>query len=62
MRIAYIAVAALAIAGCSQTPKVETDPRNGRVDVDVSAVAPGIYVLRLDAGGDTHALRLAVAR
>jgi hypothetical protein len=38
MRIAYaIAAALLAIPGCSQTPKVETDPSNGRVDVDMEA-------------------------
>lgn len=36
MRIAYAGAAVLlAIAACSQTPKVETDPETGRVDVDV---------------------------
>lgn len=37
MRIARIivAIAVLAMAGCSRTPKVETDPASGRVDVDV---------------------------
>jgi hypothetical protein len=36
MRIAYAAAAALlAVGACSQTPKVETDPGSGRVDVDV---------------------------
>jgi hypothetical protein len=36
MRIAYaVSVALLIIAGCSQAPKVETDPESGRVDVDV---------------------------
>lgn len=36
MRIACAAAAALlAVGACSQTPKVETDPGRGRVDVDV---------------------------
>jgi Cu/Zn superoxide dismutase len=36
MRITYaISAALLAIAACSQTPKVETDPESGGVDVDV---------------------------
>ncbi|HEX8695522.1 MAG TPA: hypothetical protein VF746_24125 [Longimicrobium sp.] len=36
MRIVYAAAAALlAVGACSQTPKVETDPGSGRVDVDV---------------------------
>ena len=36
MRIAYaVSAALLVIAGCSQTPKVETDPASGRVDVDM---------------------------
>ena len=38
MRLAHVAAAAaLAVAACSQTPKVETDPDTGRVDVDVEA-------------------------
>ena len=38
MRSAYLAAAALlAVASCSQVPKVETDPETGRVDVDVEA-------------------------
>lgn len=38
MRSAYVAAAALlAVAACSQTAKVETDPETGRVDVDVEA-------------------------
>jgi Cu/Zn superoxide dismutase len=36
MRVAYVAAAALlAVGACSQTPKVQTDPETGRVDVDV---------------------------
>lgn len=38
MRTACAAAAALlVVASCSQTPKVETDPESGRVDVDVEA-------------------------
>ncbi|HEX2206798.1 MAG TPA: hypothetical protein VHG93_03895 [Longimicrobium sp.] len=38
MRTACVAAAALfVVANCSQTPKVETDPETGRVDVDVEA-------------------------
>jgi hypothetical protein len=38
VRSACVAAAALlAVASCSQTPKVETDPETGRVDVDVEA-------------------------
>jgi hypothetical protein len=35
MRVAYLAAALLAVGACSQTPKVQTDPETGRVDVDV---------------------------
>jgi hypothetical protein len=35
MRIAMIAVAALAAAACARTVKVETDPSSGKVDVDM---------------------------
>lgn len=36
MRMPYVAAAALlAVAGCAQTARVETDPATGRVDVDV---------------------------
>jgi len=34
MRIAMIAVAALAATACAKTIKVQTDPRTGHVDVD----------------------------
>jgi len=35
MRVVYLAAALLAVGSCSQTPKVQTDPETGRVDVDV---------------------------
>ncbi len=35
---------------------------DGRVDLDVRGFAPGVYTLRLDAGGATQTLRLTVAR
>jgi len=35
MRMLTLALAALVAAGCSQAVKVETDPNNGKVDVDV---------------------------
>jgi len=35
---------------------------DGRLDLDVSGYAPGVYVLRLDAGGATQTLLLTIAR
>jgi Cu/Zn superoxide dismutase len=42
MRIALaVSLALLAISGCSQMPKVETDPERGAVDVDVEPSGQG---------------------
>ena len=64
MRIAYALPAALlAIAGCSQTPKVETDPESGRVDVDVES--PGqaeAWSATLSAVGGSGVSGTATAR
>lgn len=40
MRITTIAIAFLVTAACARTVKVETDPKAGKVDVDVQA--PGV--------------------
>ena len=63
MRIACIAAIALTIAGCSQTPKVETDPGSGRVDVDVEAPGqPETFNARLVAVGGSGVSGTASAR
>jgi len=63
MRIACIIAAALTVAGCSQTPKVETDPRNGRVDVDVERPGqPETFNARLSPVGGSGVSGTATAR
>jgi hypothetical protein len=63
MRIAYIIAAALTVAACSQTPKVETDPRNGRVDVDVERPGqPETFNARLSSMGGSGVSGTATAR
>jgi len=63
MRIACIAAAALAIAACSQTPKVETDPRNGRVDVDMERPGqPETFNARLSSMGGSGVSGTSTAR
>jgi hypothetical protein len=64
MRIPYALFAALlAIAGCAQTAKVETDPESGRVDVDVEP--PGqaeAWTATLSAVGGSGVTGTASAR
>jgi hypothetical protein len=64
MRLAHgTAAALLAVAACSQTPKVETDPATGRVDVDVEA--PGAaesWSATLAPGGGSGISGTATAR
>jgi hypothetical protein len=63
MRIASIAAMALAIAACSQTPKVETDPGSGRVDVDVErAGAAETFNANLASVGGSGVSGTATAR
>ena len=63
MRIALaVSVALLAISGCSQTPKVESDPERGAMDVDVER--PGqaeTWNARLSAVGGSGVTGTATA-
>ena len=63
MRIALaISAALLAISGCSQTPKVESDPERGAVDVDVERSGEAeTWSARLDAVGGSGVTGSATA-